>query len=100
MLKSSQYFAALIFSCVTQIPVHQALARDSDTQPQPATVPAALSAYVHEGRFDPGDFAWAKGYFPGDPEAEKAEYVHVMNWLESCSQGEVEGVQAALSDMG
>jgi hypothetical protein len=90
------FLPTLIFASVAMLPAASA----QDETPQRAQVPAALTAYVSNDRFDPGDFGWARGYFVGDAEAEKAAYAVIRSWLDSCSQEEATAVRSALAAMG
>ena len=57
--------------------------------PEPPSLPHAIAARTTDGRFEPGNFEYLRGYFPEATEAEKADYVAISAWLERCeAEGE------------
>lgn len=59
-------------------------------------LPPALEPYVHGGHYDPGDYGWMRGSFPGASAADKAAFQSVMAWREKC---EAEGRSKVLSEL-
>lgn len=47
--------------------------------------PPHLQAYLKDGRFEPGDYAWIKGRFDDASLEEKAAYDELMRWYVACS---------------
>lgn len=46
--------------------------------------PAFIAERIVDGRFELGDFAYLRGYFPEASEAEKAQYAEMADWLDQC----------------
>ncbi|MGF7154668.1 DUF6624 domain-containing protein [Novosphingobium gossypii] len=62
--------------------------------------PAVLAPYIHDGRFDPGDYSWLKGRFADASAADKTANAQVVAWVEACRQADREQTTAELADMG
>lgn len=68
--------------------------------PAASDPPAALAPYFHGGTFDPGDFAWMRGRFPGATPTEVQTYASIDAWVTTCfAEGEAR-VRAELAAMG
>lgn len=63
-------------------------------------IPEALVPYIHDGRYDPGDFGWMRGRFDGASEAEKSAYQQTRNWLDQCFDLGNRKVERELAEMG
>jgi len=63
-------------------------------------LPAALQPYVHEGRYDPGDYGWMRGAFPGASAADKASFDAVTAWVGTCFASDRDRVRSELKAMG
>lgn len=68
--------------------------------PEPPPLPDAIAARVTDGRFEPGQFEYLRGYFPEATEAEKAEYAAIVAWLERCEAEGEQRVAAELAALG
>jgi hypothetical protein len=62
--------------------------------------PEALAPYVHDGRFDPGDYDWLRGRFDEAAPADKARYAAVRAWLARCREEGEARVRTELQAMG
>lgn len=62
--------------------------------------PPVLKPYLHGGTFDPGDFAWMRGRFPGaTPEQVKA-YADINAWVKACFDEGKASTRRELAAMG
>lgn len=68
--------------------------------PAPPPPPEAIASRTIEGRFEPGDFDYLRGYFPDATEAEKAEYLAIVGWLDQCEAEGQRRVAAELAALG
>ncbi|WPZ04233.1 DUF6624 domain-containing protein [Blastomonas marina] len=66
----------------------------------PPEAPDALLPYIEDGHFEPDDFGWMKGAFPGASERQKRDYQTVQRWLEACSTDAKLEVFARLEELG
>lgn len=62
--------------------------------------PAVLEPYIHNGRFDPGDYGWMRGRFPDATPAEKATIGEIAKWLQACRRASEAETRAKLAAMG
>ena len=46
--------------------------------------PPILHAYIHNGHFDPGDYGWLRGYYPGASAADQNTFKAIDDWRHSC----------------
>lgn len=67
------------------------------TDPPP---PPALAAYVEDGRFEPGDFGWARGAFAGATPEEVAAFRAASDWSAECRKAARDEAVAELAAMG
>jgi hypothetical protein len=58
-------------------------------------IPAKVSSHVSHGHFDPGDFGWARGAFPGASAAESAEWKVISEYGDHCADAAPEDPRAA-----
>lgn len=65
-----------------------------------APPPPVLAPYIHDGRFDPGDYGWLKGRFVDASAADKTANAQVVAWVEACRQRDREQTTAELAEMG
>lgn len=63
-------------------------------------LPDALKPYVHEGRFDPGDYGWMRGRFQDATPADKEATATISAWLETCFETDMAETRAELRAMG
>lgn len=62
--------------------------------------PASIAPYVHGETFDPGDYLWLRGRFPGAGPDEKRSDASLLKWLEQCAGDGGARVRAELAEMG
>lgn len=62
--------------------------------------PAVLAPYIHEGRFDPGDYGWMKGRFSDASAADKEAHAQIEAWLEGCRQADIAQTTEELAQLG
>jgi hypothetical protein len=62
--------------------------------------PAVLAPYMHDGRFDPGDYGWVRGLFDDAAPADKANWQAVMRWGRACTDASIAEERAQLVRMG
>lgn len=63
-------------------------------------LPAALQPYVHNGRFDPGDYAWMRGSFANASVQDKNAFGTVRSWLKNCIEADRGQLRTELQAMG
>ncbi|MCC2978369.1 hypothetical protein LK533_17100 [Sphingomonas sp. PL-96] len=63
-------------------------------------LPDALKPYVHEGRFDPGDYGWMRGRFEDARPADKEATAAISAWLDACFMTDMAETRAELRAMG
>lgn len=72
--------------------------------PSPATAqpspPKVLAPYIHDGIFDPGDYAWLQGRFPDASPQSKAQSLALYRWLSQCRADDQMAQSRALEAMG
>jgi hypothetical protein len=68
--------------------------------PDPPPLPEPIAARTTDGRFEPGNFEYLRGYFPEATEAEKAEYASILAWLERCEAEGKSRLDAELAALG
>lgn len=62
--------------------------------------PAALARYVHDGRFDPGDYHWLRGAFVGANAAEVAAHRAIVDWRRRCRASDMAETRKELEQLG
>lgn len=62
--------------------------------------PAALQSYIHDGHFDPGDYSWLRGMYPGASPSEQAAFKDILDWQNACRAGSQERARIQLEAMG
>jgi hypothetical protein len=65
-----------------------------------APPPPVLAPYIHDGRFDPGDYGWMRGRFDDASAADKANSEAIRAWTERCFAEGVARTRAELRAMG
>lgn len=60
----------------------------------------ALAPYFQNGKFDPGDFAWMRGRFPGASPAERQSYAAINAWVAACHAKGIARAREELAAMG
>lgn len=68
--------------------------------PEPSPVPDILKPYVKDGRLEPGDFGWMRGYFSDASAADKAAVDGIEAWLRACLADGVARTHTELTKMG
>lgn len=84
-------FSALVLASLGAMPVC-VMAR---TPP-----PEVLAPYIHDGVFEPGDYAWLQGRFPEAPAQSKAQSLVLYQWLSQCRSDEQARLTRELVAMG
>jgi len=62
--------------------------------------PAPLAAYIHDGRFDPGDYGWLRGMFDGASAADVSAYRSIVDWRRRCRASDMAETRADLVALG
>lgn len=71
------------------------------TQPaQPPVPPAAITERVHDGVFEPGDFAWMRGRFADAPPNARQEWQTIEGWQRACKAVGAARARADLNALG
>ena len=66
----------------------------------PLPVPAQVSSHVNDGHFDPGDYSWLRGSFPGASPAEVRDWAAMKAYRESCSGEVPDATRAEMASLG
>lgn len=66
----------------------------------PPPPPAALAPYIRDGRFDPGDYGWARGGFADAAPAQQGTWTELRAWLDRCAVSERERSRRELAALG
>jgi hypothetical protein len=59
-----------------------------------------LVAYIHDGRFDPGDYGWLRGMFDGASAADVSAYRSIVDWRRRCRASDMAETRADLVALG
>lgn len=62
--------------------------------------PPAVAAYVEGGRFEPGDYGWARGAFAGATPEEVATFQAASTWAADCRRAARDEAVAELAALG
>jgi hypothetical protein len=62
--------------------------------------PSVLAPYIHDGRFDPGDYGWMRGRFDDSSPTQKAQSEGIRIWTDRCLAEGVAQTRAELRAMG
>jgi hypothetical protein len=62
--------------------------------------PPVIAPYIHDGRFDPGDYGWMRGRFDDASPADKANSAAIRAWIDDCAAAGAARVRAELRAMG
>jgi hypothetical protein len=62
--------------------------------------PPALTPYIQNGAFKPGDFHWLRGQFDGANAADKAADASIQAWRKRCRASDLKETRAELASMG
>jgi hypothetical protein len=62
--------------------------------------PAFIAERIADGRFEPGNFEYLRGYFPEASAAQKAQYADLQAWLDECEARGAKRMDAALAALG
>ena len=67
---------------------------------EPPELPEIIASRMVDGRFEPGNFEYLRGYFPTAAAEEKAQYEELSKWLERCeAEGKVR-LETELAEAG
>lgn len=67
---------------------------------EPPPPPPEVAAYVKDGRFEPGDYGWARGAFPDATPEQVAVFEAVTRWLAECQRTGHDKATAELTELG
>jgi hypothetical protein len=67
---------------------------------EPPPLPPQLDAYVEDGRFEPGDYGWARGAFPDAAPEQVEAFAAISQWAEECRTAARDEAVAELAAMG
>lgn len=67
--------------------------------PPAQSLPPQIASHVRDGHFDPGDYAWLRGSFPGADAREAADWQAIKAYRDSC-RGQAPRDEAALAALG
>jgi hypothetical protein len=70
-----QRWMALLVAALTPI--------SSSIGAEPPALPRQLSALIVKDRFEPGDFSWLRGRFPGATAEQRARWAALKNWADA-----------------
>ncbi|MEM6857541.1 MAG: DUF6624 domain-containing protein [Pseudomonadota bacterium] len=76
------------------------LAAQEKAAPDYPPLPELVAERFSDGRFEPGDFDYLKGFFPEASEAEKAQYAQLTKWLAECEEQGRARLDAELEELG
>ena len=62
--------------------------------------PAIVAERIVDGRFEPGNFEYLRGYFSDASPDQKAEYAELAEWLKQCGEEGRERLDAGLAALG
>lgn len=62
--------------------------------------PAGIAPYIHDGRFEPGDYAWLRGGFDAANAAEIAAYKGMVDWRSRCRTSDMAETRSELAGLG
>ena len=68
--------------------------------PPSPPLPDVLKPYIQNGRFEPGDYGWARGHFADATPAEKVAYQAITQWRSRCVETGQEELRVALRNAG
>jgi len=66
----------------------------------PPPPPAVLQPYIHDGHFDPGDYAWLRGYYPGASASEQEAFKAIHEWRKACIEASKDQMRIELRVLG
>jgi hypothetical protein len=62
--------------------------------------PSVLQPYIHDGHFDPDDYGWLRGFFPGASASDQASFKAISDWRNACVASSREQMRTELQAMG
>lgn len=62
--------------------------------------PAGIAPYIHDDRFEPGDYQWLRGEFDHANAAEVAAYQAMVDWRRRCRASDMAETRAELAELG
>ena len=62
--------------------------------------PPLIADRMVDGRFEPGNFEYLRGYFPEANAQERAQYAQLVDWLKECDPRGRERLDAQLAELG
>src|SRR5437764_7244684 len=62
--------------------------------------PAVLEPYIHNGHFDPGNYGWLRGYYPGASASDQVDFHAINDWRNACVAASKKQMRAELQAVG
>lgn len=62
--------------------------------------PVGVASYIHNGRFEPGDYGWLRGEFDGATPDEVAAFQAMIDWRKHCRTSDMAETRAELAGVG
>jgi len=69
-------------------------------EPSHPNPPPLVAERIVDGRFEPGNFEYLRGYFPEANEQEKANYAELVEWRKRCRKEGRARLDAELAELG
>ena len=66
----------------------------------PPPMPVQVSSHVKDGHFDPGDFVWLRGAFPGASPDEASDWAAIKDFGDKCGGEVPDATRAEMAAMG
>lgn len=76
------------------------LAAQVEAAPDRLSPPDFIAERIVDGRFEPGNFEYLRGFFPEASKAEQARYAELEAWLEACEALGIKRMSAELAALG
>jgi hypothetical protein len=62
--------------------------------------PPVLQPYIHDGHFDPGDYGWLRGYYPGASASDQQAFRAINDWHNACVAASQDQMRTELRELG
>jgi hypothetical protein len=66
----------------------------------PSPLPGPISTHVKNGHFDPGDYSWLRGAFPGASAGQVADWKSISAYADHCGGAVPDSVRAEMASLG
>ena len=74
--------------------------QSSSAQADYPAPPPLVAERIVDGRFEPGNFEYLRGFFPGATPEEQEEYTKLKDWLDQCREEGRARLDAELTSLG